>query len=93
MLFNEEVNSFICKDLQVLYVCFLKDLQVQSHVPQGAPELRGCSGHVASTREAEAAQCEVKDMRAVLPQLQSGVNSPKIPPEATISLTCGCGGP
>ncbi|XP_016157558.1 PREDICTED: serine/threonine-protein phosphatase PP1-gamma catalytic subunit [Ficedula albicollis] len=82
MLLNEEVNSFICKDLKVLYGCFLKDLQVQSHVSGGALGLRGCSGHVASAREAE-----VKNMRAVLPQPQSGVNSPKIPPEATISLT------
>lgn len=71
------------------YICFLKDLQVQSHVSEGALELRGCSGHVASTREAEVAQCEVKDMRALFPQPQSGVNSPKIPTEATISLTCG----
>lgn len=38
---NEEVNSFICKDLRAPYICFLKDLQVQGHVPQGAPELRG----------------------------------------------------
>lgn len=76
----------------MLYVCFLKDLQVQSHVSEGALELRGCSGHVASTREAEVAQCEVKDMRAVLPQPQNGVISPKIPSKATISVTCGCVG-
>ncbi|KAL2298358.1 hypothetical protein Nmel_015352 [Mimus melanotis] len=79
MLLNEEVNSFTREDL--------KDLQVQSHVCGGALELRGCWGHVSSTREAEVALSEEKDMRAVLPQPQSGVNSPKIPPEATISLT------
>lgn len=68
MLLNDEVNSFICKDLKVLYVCFFKDLQVQSHVSESALELRSCSGHFASTREAEMAQCEVKDMRDVVPQ-------------------------
>lgn len=68
MLLNEELHSFICKDLKVLYVCFLKDLQVQSHVSESAQELRSCSGHLASTCEAEVAQCEVKDITAVLPQ-------------------------
>lgn len=82
MLLNEEVNSFISKDLKALCVCFLKDLQVQSHVSGGALELRGSSGHISSIHEAEVAPCEVKDMRVVLP-------SPKIPPEATVSLTCG----
>lgn len=72
MLLNEEVNSFIHKGLKVLYVCFLKDLQVHSHVSEGALELRGCSGHVASTREAEVAQREVKNMRAVHPSPKVG---------------------
>lgn len=71
MLLNEEVNSFIAKDLEVPYVCFLKDLQVQSHVSGGALELRGCWGHVSRTREAEVALSEVKGMRAVLPQPQN----------------------